>query len=370
MFCPYCGKKQTPSERAARKRGNGHGSVYRLPSGKYKAVVVVGYYVGEDDKKHRVTRSKVCEKKKDAVLALPALISGDRPNVETVTFKDLYDRWLPTHKAGKSTLDCYKAAVRYFQPVYAYKIADIDIDDLQECIDDCGKGKRTKENMRSTVSLMYRYGIPRRLVPEKMNLAKYLTVSGDPTKHRISFTAEQIELISSGVGSVPYADYVKCMIYLGFRPSEFRALRVEDYHREAGYSYIVGGAKTDAGKNRRVTLSPKIAQLVESLVDGRTTGYIFQSDTGGKLTEKSLSALFYDVLDALGIENPMVDVGEGIRRHLYTPHTCRHTFATLMKRVKAPAKDQQALIGHASEEMLIYYQDVSLDDLQKITNLI
>ena len=66
----------------------------------------------------------------------------------------------------------------------------------------------------------------------------------------------------------------------------------------------------------------------------------------------------------------MVEIAGGARRHKYTPHSCRHTFATLMKRVDAPSKYKQELIGHASEEMLKYYQDVEISDLKKITDLI
>ena len=55
-------------------------------------------------------------------------------------------------------------------------------------------------------------------------------------------------------------------------------------------------------------------------------------------------------------------------RHKLSPHTCRHTFATLMKNVDAAEKDKMELIGHASAEMLRYYQDVDLEDLRAITN--
>ena len=57
-------------------------------------------------------------------------------------------------------------------------------------------------------------------------------------------------------------------------------------------------------------------------------------------------------------------------RHKYSPHTCRHTFATLMKRVAGADKDKQELIGHASAEMLRYYQDVNIEDLRRITDAI
>lgn len=57
-------------------------------------------------------------------------------------------------------------------------------------------------------------------------------------------------------------------------------------------------------------------------------------------------------------------------RHTYTPHFCRHTFATLMKRVDAASTDKLKLIGHTSDEMLRYYQDVPVEDLRKITDRI
>lgn len=49
------------------------------------------------------------------------------------------------------------------------------------------------------------------------------------------------------------------------------------------------------------------------------------------------------------------------------PYSYLHTFATLMKRLTGADKDKQELIGHASLEMLRYYQDVNIDDLRKIT---
>ena len=81
-----------------------------------------------------------------------------------------------------------------------------------------------------------------------------------------------------------------------------------------------------------------------------------------------LSSCFYPALEKAGIDNPIVEVSGGVQRHKYTPHTCRHTFSTLMKRVQGAEKDKLELIGHASGEMLRYYQDVAVEDLRKITD--
>lgn len=366
-FCGLCGAKQEVTPRATKKRGNGQGSVYKLPNGKYKAVVVLGYY-HEDGKLRKTTRSRVCDKKKDAIAILPELFKAPPEKREVMTFKALYDKWLPTHRASKSTLDCYKAAIKYFRSVWHMRIPDIDVDDLQECIDDCPKGKRTKQNMKATCGLLYKYGIPRKVVPDRMNLAEYLIVDGDGPAKRQSFTDDQIKLIHDQIGSTPFADYVYCLIYLGFRPTEFLEADLANYHQKE--RYLVGGAKTEAGMNRIVTISPKIADYVSAIAGQRTDGPIFCNADGKPFSLKEFTDAFYAVLDAAGIDNPMVEVGGGVKRHQYTPHSCRHTFATLLKRVDGSSKDKQELIGHASEEMLVYYQDAPINDLRKITDAI
>lgn len=367
-YCIRCGKSQTVSTAAPRKRGNGTGSVYKLPNGKYKAVVILNYYTDENGAFRRHTRSKVFDKKKDAVAALTTLPVEKVERRDNTTFKDLYDRWYPTHRASKATMTCYSAAYKHFAPIHTMRVADIELDDIQECLDNCGSGKRTKENMKALCGLLYKFGIPRKVVPDNLNLAQYLIVTGEKGQSRKAFTDEQVKKILTASETVPYADYIACMIYLGFRPSEMLELRVEDYNRNE--RYIVGGAKTDAGKNRTVTISPKVQPIIDRLTEGRTEGYIFRGPAGGHMSRQSFTDCFHDVLAAVGIDNPVVSEVNGVPRHMYTPHTCRHTFATMMKRVSAPGKDKQSLIGHASEEMLMYYQDVDLNDLRQITDKI
>ena len=366
LFCPWCGKKIT-RERTGKKRGNGQGTVIQLKNGKYKAIVTLGYYTDEQGKRRRKTRSRVCEKKKDAVAAIPLLMESPKAEAKkTATFKEVYDLWLPSHKAGKSTMDCYRAAIKYLEPIWALRIAEIDVDALQECIDDCPHGKRTKENMRAVCGLVYKYAIPRHLIPGNLNLAQFLSVSGEGAASRESFTDDQIKKIKKACGKVPHADEIYTMIYTGFRPSEFLALTADDYDKKR--QTLTGGSKTDAGRGRSVTLSPKVKPIVGRLAG---SGGFLCSDEGRQWTLKKFTEeAFYPALEQIGIENPLVEVGGGKTRHKYTPHTCRHTFATLMKRVPGSDKDKQALIGHASAEMLRYYQDAPVEDLRKITDQI
>lgn len=373
LWCCWCGKKQK-TEKRRRVRGNGQGTVYKRSNGKYRAEVVLGYYTDAQGRKRRKTRSKDFALKKDAVAALPALISGGRVKVnDKITFREVYDSWFPGHeeKVGASTMGCYKAAVKHFEPIWFLRMADVEIDDLLECFEDCTAGKRTKQNMKALLSLMYKWAIPRHCTADGLNLSQFVTVSGEDGPPRPSFSAVQIEQIRRQIGKTPGAEQVYSLIYLGFRPSEFLALTKGDYNKKA--HAIVAGAKTEAGKGRTVTISPKIQQYIDAAFlaapdasaplwpgkDGKPYNLTFWTEN-----------VFYGVLEAAGIKNPMVEIGGGVLRHLYTPHCCRHTFATLMKRVDAAAKDKQELIGHASEEQLKYYQSVALEDLRKITDAI
>ncbi len=360
-FCLACGAKQELRQNP-KNRGNGTGSVYQLPNKRWIAIKTLGYEPGPDGKKRRITRSKSGFKtKREALEYLPKLTAAPRP--KTITFRQLYDSFIPTHQASKSTLDCYSAAMKYFEPVWYANLQDITVDDLQDCIDDCPKGKQTKRNMKTLCGLLYKYAIPRNLAA--LNMGEYVRARGGESGKKDGLPMEAVEALENHVGAVPGADYVLCQCYLGFRPSEFLALDAKDYNRQE--RAFVGGAKTEAGKNRVVTVSPKIQPIVDRLTRDKLAGPVFCARDGSPMTRWSYRNLFFSVLDACGIENP-ITVVDGVERRKYTPHSCRHTFATMMKRVDGADKDKLELIGHTSAEMLRYYQDVSFDDLRKVTD--
>ena len=133
-----------------RVRGNGAGTAYRRGR-TWTARVVVGWKVADDGHAIPIYRTKGgFSRKKDALNYIPELFKSPKQE-KKLTMQEIYDAWLPTHegRVGKSTMDCYKAAWKYFKPLHYLPFADIDLDDLQECVDDCPCGKRTKENMKA-----------------------------------------------------------------------------------------------------------------------------------------------------------------------------------------------------------------------------
>lgn len=371
LFCPYCGvslqaKKNT---RKPRTRPNGAGSVYK--DGKtWTAQYTKGYKIvvrdGKPRKQPEYVRKKGFKRHKDALDYLPelkkiALSAGEKPEKVKLTMQQIYDLWTPTHetKVGKSTMDCYRAAWKYFSPLYNTAFCEIDLDDLQECLNECSKGKRTKENMKALAGLLMKYAIPRHQTD--MNYAEFLHTGNDAKGTRPAFTKAQVEAIRAQIGITPHAEDVYCLIYTGFRPTEMFMLTKQDYKDGVLYS----GIKTEAGKNRAVPVSPKIATYIATKLQS-DSNYLFPKDDGGHMsTNYFRDSYFYRVLDAAGIQ----PIPTQEKPAYYVPYSCRHTFANMLKNASGSDRDKAGLIGHEDYSTTKkHYQSVELDALKAIIN--
>ena len=137
-FCKFCGKAQVKTlTRSKKKRGNGQGSVYRLPNGTYRAVVTLGYLDGK-----RITKTKTGFKtKKEAVDFLP-LLKNNYEEKKQITFSELFSVWKQTHyqTIGKSKQSSYNTAYRRCEPLYFRDASTIKLVDMQEVVDRCPGG--------------------------------------------------------------------------------------------------------------------------------------------------------------------------------------------------------------------------------------
>lgn len=352
-------------------RGNGQGTAY-LNHGSYMAVVVLGYEsIQQPDgtfKRRPIRRRKAGFKtKREALAYCETLFKGaGKPQRKPLSFLQVYDAWEKVYKDKivKSTLNCYRAAKKYYKDLYFWPFEEIGIDDLQACIDECPCGKRTRENMKATASLMYQWAVPRHYAD--MNYAEYLIPGGQQGGTRPAFTAAQVELIRQGVGIVPHADDILALIYTGFRPTELLSLQRGDYRKgEDGLDYLVGGIKTEAGKARAVTISPKIRPILQQRLEAADP-WLFPRDDGQKCTEAYFrEKYFYPALEALDIQKAPLPGQEAY----YVPYSCRHTFSNFLKDAKGSGKDKAALIGHenytTTERM---YQAADLEHMRAITD--
>ena len=364
LYCPYCGVSLNPIKytRKTRTRPNGAGTAFKR--GKtWMSRVVIGWKAADGIRSVPIYRSKGGFQTKREALAYCETLKKGPKNVCKLSMQDIYALWLPTHenRVGRDTMNCYKAAWKYFKPLYHLPFADIDLDDLQECLDECPRGRRTKENMKALAGLLMKYAIPRHQTD--MNYAEYLHTGNGAKGTRPAFTREQIEMINIQIGSTPHAEDVYCLIYTGMRPSELFALTKGDYNDGVLY----GGIKTEAGKDRAVPVSPKITRIIENKLCGESE-YLFPKDDGTQMSAKYFrDNYFYPVLAAAGIQ-PMPTPK---RPAYYVPYSCRHTFANLLKDAPGSDKDKAGIIGHEDYKTTKrIYQSAEIEAFKKIINAI
>ena len=352
-FCNHCGAKQL-REKSVRKRGNGQGTVYKDKNGKWIAEYTIGWDSEDGTLSRKKRKKRGFATKNEAIAYLPNL-KQDLPQQDmNVKFKDLYKKWLDGHteKVTQSTINCYKSAYKYFSMLYYVEVAKIRTEHLQKCIDECPHGKRTKENMKALGTSLWDYAMQLDIVDR--NYAKFIYIHKEEKTEKTAFSKEHLDVMWANVDRVPDLKYVLVLCYTGMRLGEMLGALTENYFPEDGY--FVTGIKTEAGKNRVITISPKLKPFFEDF--GKDEHLFF------KMTQKKFrNELYYPALQAVNLD-ALDESGE----HIYTPHCCRHTFATLMKKVDAPPTDKQKLIGHSKFEMTAHYTHTDIDSLKKITD--
>ncbi len=354
-FCNHCGAKQI-REKATKKYGNGHGSVFKWSNGKWAAQ----YTIGWDENAKGLSRKRVTKTNfntKNEALAYLQVMRQQIPQQDLdVKFKDLYNKWLDLHaeKVSASTINCYKSAFKYFTPLYYVEFNKIRTEHFQKCIDECPHGTRTKENMKALCTALSDYAMQLDIVDK--NYGKFIYIKKEEKEEKKAFTKAQLDLMWEKVKDIPDLMYILILCYTGMRVGEMVEALTENYYPDD--DYFIAGSKTAAGKNRIITISPKIKPFFKHFGKGQ---YLFTTKSEKDFRNK----VFYKALQDLGIDQVDKD-----GNHLYTPHVCRHTFATMMKSVDAPNTDKQKLIGHSKFEMTAHYIHTDIGSLKKITDSI
>lgn len=369
-YCPHCGKALEAQPRKKRRRANGEGTIIKR-GGTYTVRVTLGFELRDGKARPIFATKGGFATQREAVEYIPTLKAEGRTgerrtahgqDYSKITFAELYDKLIERHaqRVGKSTLNCYKAAYKYFADVYALPFAELNTEDWQLCIDDCPQGLRTRQNMKALGTLMYKLAAELRVfgLNTGTDFASLVWLKGE-SESRKPFTRDELEAIKRGAAAgIPFADWIVAMCYTGFRPSEFLDLRRDAFDPSAWT--LRGGAKTTAGKNRIVPVHPAIRQLIAARAIGGGE-YLFTDEGGKKYTLNHFrEACFYPALDACGVQGPPER----------TPYSTRHTFATLIKGLDGSTKDKAALMGHTSYEMTMHYQHEDFESLRRIVEAI
>lgn len=188
------------------------------------------------------------------------------------------------------------------------------------------------------------------------NYTQFIKIKKAGPEEKEAFNDLEIKKIEEAAATgIEWADVVLILIYTGFRISELLNLTI--FNVDMDKQLITGGLKTDAGKNRTVPIHPKILQYVKKWYDAGGERLIC-------LNKKPVSSrkfredLYRPVLAKIGVR-------------ILDPHSCRHTFGTLLSKKGSNTKAIQELMGHADYALTANtYTHPDIEELRKAINSI
>ena len=326
-FCNICGASQKPPPpHRPKQRGNGTGTVIKLPNGKYKAVVVLEYFRKENGKMGRKLATKTCSRKSDAVAALPEL-RKEKPKKREITLQELYDIYTKTTdyiSLSHSQQDKLEYAWKRLKPLVRRTIDSLTVEEMQDVIDSAVQTYYPARDMKVMLSHLYELAKKREYVT--YNKTENLDLPALKKAKKDSFTEEEISIFWKDYqeGNA-FTGYILVLIYTGMRYGELARVKLEDIHPEE--QYIRGGIKSAAGRDRIIPLGSKILPVVQALMQGKRKKLL-------EMNEDNWYKAYWDTIDRLKLRR-------------LNPHCCRHTWFTRMAAAGVPPALIAEAGGHA-----------------------
>lgn len=338
------------------RNANGNGSIVKLKGNRTKPFMVRVTIGWEETGKQIRKLIGTYATQKEAQKALIEYL--DNPydlELSNIQFKDIYNKWskLKYPKISHSAILGYQSAYDNVQRLHIMKIKDIKARHLQEAIDNCSKGQATKK-IKYLFGQMFAYAMQNDIITK--DYSKYVDIGKASTENkREPFSNKEIELLWKHINDIDFIDTILIMIYSGFRIGEL--LELETQNIDLDNMTMIGGLKTEAGKNRLIPIHPKILPLIEKRLN-KNNQYLIINFKGKKMKyDNYYREKFIPIMKQLNMK--------------HRPHDCRHTFAALLSNANANATAIKKMIGHESyltTEKIYTHKDI--EELRKNVELI
>lgn len=186
----------------------------------------------------------------------------------------------------------------------------------------------------------------------KNNLPIEIKFAKTANKLPVVLSKNEIEKIIDSIGNKKHRLLIALAYGAGFRVSEAVNLKIKDIDL-AELTVHLKGAK---GNKDRLTIFPERirAELAEIMALRDKNDFVFASERGGKLTDRSAQKVFESALKKCHINKEA------------TFHSLRHSFATHLLENGVDVRYVQELLGHANIRTTQIYTKVTNPSLKRI----
>lgn len=282
---------------------------------------------------------------KDRMVSLGNVLKCSNTKQEIVlsdipTFSDIWD--IEYERLSKINSDSWKrsmsAAFKSLNPLHNIPINIIKTKELQDTFNirmnkpKCGKS--TLRNMLIVCKVIIKYAIKMDYVQKDYSQFIIFSATSQPRDKRKPFTIDEIKILFKN--DTENSKKVLLYIFTGARPIELICMKRENIH--LADNYMVGGAKTNAGKNRIIPIHPYIKPIVEYFLIQYDYRYLFTNEKGNTAYIQYKKA-FRDCMKNLEMQN-----------HL-EPYDTRYTFSTLAKTCHVDTAAHKKIMGHSCNDI-------------------
>jgi len=331
------------------KLPNNYGGIVKL-SGKRRRPYMARKTIGYDDKGHQ--KFYIIGYFESQGEALDALVEFNKKNItdftgikrQDISFGDLYKEWYTRQSLlveqgdlSESSLEGYRTAWKHLKELKDAKVKNFRKSDMQKIIDDLYQGNYSKSaitKVKALSGVLLDYAIGDKIIDT--NYAKLCKIPTTKQANKQSLEDNDILRIERLAKKDKWAETLMILIYTGMRPGEMLALTKDNI--DIDNMLIIGGAKTDAGKDRIIPIHPKIQSILKRRYEDINSGAIIE--VNGKTLKNKVDNYRKNYFNPLKAKLKLNDD--------VTPYTCRHTFGTLMNKSDADMVAIKNIIGHSN----------------------
>jgi integrase len=201
--------------------------------------------------------------------------------------------------------------------------------------------------------MMFDYAMQNDIVNK--NYAEFINLPKSEKEEKEIFSDLDIQKLEKNDNN-EWVKTILILIYTGLRINEM--LSLTKFSVDMDNHTLVGGLKTEAGKNRTVPIHPKILKHIQYWLN-KNGEYLICDDKGKRISDKKYREdFYYPSLDELKIKQ-------------LNPHCCRHTCASLLHKAGADPKYIQAILGHKKYSFTAdTYTHTNVEELKTAINKI
>ena len=318
------------------KLPNKTGTVYKL-SGKRRRPYIARAYAGKDN--NGVRKYKTIGYYPTKAEALRELLAYNASpynlDVNKLTLQDVFNL-ARNEKAKDLKADTIKHNYdllfpRFFDSLKNETFTDLRAYHYQPIFDKLAKTRKRSYLLKGKMLLtaIYSYALLNDIV--SINYAKGVIVRGQGTEMQAYFTEKELALMIQNMGKVEGIESVVILCLTGLRPIELLEMSKDTVDLENRMIKNVG-AKTQAGKHKRVPVAGVIYPYIENRYNN-CHYYLYEGLDGHQMTyRRFLDYIYRPALLALGLPYK-------------SPKACRHTFANITHNLLTD-KTRQEIIGH------------------------